>query len=167
MNIDTINDEVSFNVIGISLRTTNKASVEHGTIAKLWQQFFADQCLSKIDNKIDDSIVALYYDFETDENAVYLEGSKGQYTLLIGVKVSSLDNVPVGLVGKHVAPEKRMTFNSELGSIQNIVFDLWKKIWIQNNQNQLDRTFGIDYELYDQRSHNPENAQMEIHIGIR
>lgn len=167
MNTNAIHQEPAFNVIGIAIRTTNKAAVEQGSIAKLWQQFFTDQCLSKINNKIDNCIIALYYEFETDKNAVYLENSNSEYTVLLGVRVSSLDNIAPGLVGQHVAAEKRMTFVSEIGSTQHIIFDLWKKIWTQYKKNQLDRTFKIDYELYDERSHNPEKAQMEIHIGIK
>jgi predicted transcriptional regulator YdeE len=167
MNPNTIHHESAFNVVGIAIRTTNKAAAEEASIVKLWQQFFMDQCLAKIDNKIDNSIIALYYNFETDKNAVYLEGSQGEYTVLIGARVSSLDTIAPGFMGKHVEAEQRMIFTSEIGSAQNIVFDLWKKIWTEQKQNQLNRTFAVDYELYDERSHNPENAQMEIHIGIK
>lgn len=157
--MNAIKNEAEFKVVGITLRTTNKAAIEEGTIQYLWQKFFMDQVISKVQNKVDGDIVALYYDFESDKD--------GEYTILIGVKVTSLDDIPSGLIGKYVAPEKRMIFVSQLGSIQDIVFDVWKTIWAQEDQKELNRTYGVDYELYDARSHNPVAAQIEVHIGIR
>jgi predicted transcriptional regulator YdeE len=157
--MNLIKSEAEFNVVGIILRTTNKAAIQEATIQQLWQKFFIDQVISKVDNKIDKNIIVLYYDFETDKD--------GEYTVLIGVKVASLENIPSELIGKYVAPEKRMIFTSPLGPIQNIVFDTWKIIWAQEDQKELHRTYGIDYELYDARSHNPVAAQIEVHIGIR
>lgn len=160
MNNDhVIKNENNFNVIGIAIRTTNKAAIENGTIAKLWQQFFVEQILSKIPNKLDNSVIALYYNFENNRD--------GQYDLLLGARVSSVDEIPVGMLAQHVHAEKRTTFMSEEGPISNIVFDLWKKIWNLEDQGKLDRTYHADYELYDEKSHHPQQAQVEIHIGIK
>lgn len=159
MNVNHTELEKSFNVIGIAIRTTNKEAIENGTIQKLWQQFFTESISSKIKNKIDNAIIALYYDFESDKN--------GEYNLLIGVRVSTIDEIPVGMAAKHVFAEKRAVFVSESGPRSHIVFDLWMKIWALEDQNKLDRTYIADYELYDERSQDPQNAQMEIHIGIK
>ncbi len=159
MNVKHVEAEKGFDVIGITIRTTNKAAIANGTIGKLWQQFFAESILSQIQNKIDNAVVAVYYDFENDKN--------GEYNVLIGARVSSVDNIPAGMVAQHVPIQKRTIFISEPGPISQIVFDLWKKIWILEDQNKINRAYTIDYELYDERSQDPQNAQIEIHIGTK
>ena len=159
MNNNRIIMEDSFDVMGITLRTTNKEAIEVGTIAQLWQKFFTESIFSDIKNKVDNSIIALYYDFEN--------GKEGEYSLLIGARVSSSTEVPVGLMVQHVPAQKRTVFVSETGSIDHIVFDLWQKIWVLEDQNKLERTYIADYELYDARSQNPQEAQIEIHIGSK
>lgn len=159
MNVNPVVLENSFNVIGIVIRTTNKAAIVDGTIQKLWQQFFIESILSKIPNKVDNAIVALYYDFENDKN--------GQYNILIGAKVSSINEVPVGMVAQNVPAQKITVFLSETGPRGSVVLDLWKKIWSLEDQGKLEKTYIADYELYDERSQDPQNVQMEIHIGIK
>jgi predicted transcriptional regulator YdeE len=44
----------------------------------------------------------------------------------------------------------------------------WKKIWaMQPGELGGQRAFLTDYEIYDTRSANPQNAQVEIHVGLR
>ena len=151
--------EQPFFIVGVATRTTNKAAIDDATIQILWGQFFSEQVLSKVNNRIDNTIIALYYGFKSDKN--------GAYTVLIGVKVSSLDDVPAGLVSQSVPAEQRTIFMSEQGPIGNIVFDTWQKIWDLEDQNKLDRSYSYDYELYDERSNDPVNAQVGVHIGIK
>ncbi len=158
MNTTTTQQENDFIVVGITLRTTNKEAFETGTIQKLWQQFFTQQIFDTIPNKINNDIIALYYDFESDKD--------GQYTLLLGTKVSSIDLIPTGLSAQHVPAENRKIFTSEQGPIIDVVIKLWQNIWNLEDQKKLHRAYQFDYELYDQRSHNPEQAQVAIHIGL-
>lgn len=159
MNINHVETELGFNVIGITVRTSNQAAINDGTIQKLWQQFFADSVLSKIPSKIDSAIIALYYDFENDKN--------GQYNLLLGAQVSSLDEIPTGMVFKQVSAQKRIVFLSEVGQASHVCFELWKKIWVLEDEGKLNRTYIADYELYDERAKDPQKAQVAIHIGVK
>jgi predicted transcriptional regulator YdeE len=148
-----------FKVIGITIRTTNIDAINHGSIQKLWQRFFMESIPSRIPNKIDNAIIALYYDFENDKN--------GHYNLLLGSRVSSIDEIPEGMVAQRVPEQKRIVFISGLGATSHIGIDLWQKIWVLEDQNKITRSYIADYELYDERSQNPEKAQMTIHIGIK
>lgn len=159
MNVNYVEVEAGFNVIGIALRTTNQAAIADGTIQKMWGRFFAESILLAIPNKIDHAILALYYDFESDKS--------GQYTLLIGARVSSIDEVPAGMIAWRVPAQKRAVFLSEAGPVGKVCFELWQKIWMLEDQNKLDRVYGADYELYDERSQDPHNARVAIHIGIK
>lgn len=152
--------EQAFDVVGIAVRTSNSAEAQgKGVIQNLWQRFFVEQIAAQIPNKIDNDIIALYCDYDSD--------STGEYTLLIGVHVASADHIPAGMVHKHVAQEKRTTFVTETGVMGKVVFDAWQKIWTQEANGNLNRAYGVDYELYTERCQDPNNAQVEIHIGIK
>lgn len=159
MSKNQISNEAAFNVIGISICTTNQAAFEQDTIQKLWKDFFTNDILSKIPNKIDDAIIALYYNYESDKD--------GAYNLLIGARVSSLDKIPTSLIGQYVPAQKTNVFVSKQGLLSNIVLDLWKNIWAQEDEKNLDRSYLFDYELYDERCHDPKKAVMAIHVGIK
>lgn len=159
MNNNLIQHEPAFDVIGIAIRTTNQAAMEQGTIGMLWQQFFVESVYAAIPDKVDHAIVAVYYDFE--------DGKKGEYNLLIGARVSSVDDIPAGMMAVHVPEQKRMVFTSPVGLRSEIVFELWQEIWQLEDQGTLNRAYTADYEVYDERSQDPQHAQIEIHIGLQ
>ncbi len=151
-------NQEAFMVIGSAIRTTNAEAIERGTIQKLWYRFFAEQLLAKIPHKVDNDVLALYYDYESDKN--------GAYTLLIGARVSSLDDIPEGMVGLEVPQEQRVVLRSAVGPVSSVVFDLWKKIWSLEDAKMLTRSYTIDYELYGAESHDPKKALIEIHLAV-
>jgi predicted transcriptional regulator YdeE len=87
--------------------------------------------------------------------------------MLIGARVSSLDEVPDGMVARHVPSQEVTVFTTEQGDFGVVVFNTWLDIWSQEDQKKLNRAYENDYELYDERSLNPNKAQVEIHIGIK
>ena len=159
MNLNQIEHEPGFNVIGIAIRTSNNAAFSDNSIGNLWQRFFAESVFATIPHKIDHAIVAVYYDFATDRN--------GEYNLLLGARVSSIDEIPMGMIAYHVPSQKRAIFVSESGPVGQVCFDLWKKIWLLEDENKLNRAYSADYELYDERSKDRQNAQVAIYIGIK
>jgi predicted transcriptional regulator YdeE len=44
---------------------------------------------------------------------------------------------------------------------------LWQKIWRQEDAGDLKRAYIADYVIYDKRSHDPANAVVDIHIGLK
>jgi predicted transcriptional regulator YdeE len=159
ISMNGIKAEPAFDVIGIVTYTSNKAAFQEGTIAKLWQRFFAEEIFNKIPNKCDNAVIALYHDYESDKN--------GGYSLLIGVRVNSTENVPAGMVAKHVIAEDRMLFTTKQGPLAQVVVGEWQNIWDMENQGELRRSYTCDYELYDERSYDPAHAVVEIHIGVK
>lgn len=152
-------EEKEFSVIGIVLRTTNAAAINEGSIGQHWQRFFSEDVLSQVPNKVDNAIVALYYGYESDRNS--------SYNLLVGARVTSTDSIPAGMVAHQVAAQKRAVFVSEQGPKGQVCFGLWKKIWSLEDQHVLKRSYDADYELYDERSTDPNNAIVEIHIAVQ
>jgi len=152
--------EPGFDVIGIAVRTSTAAEFAGaGAIPKLWQQFFSEQVAAKIPHKIDSSIVVVYCDFESDKS--------GEYTTLIGMKVSSTQDVPVGMVVHHVPAGDNAVFITEKGPMAEVVVATWQKIWALEDKGLLMQAYTSDYELYDERSQDFNNAQVEIHVALK
>ena len=87
-----------FNIIGISVRTTNEGGQAATDIPALWNRFMSEGIADRIQNKIDQSIYCIYTDYEKDHTK--------PYTTLIGCSVDQLDNTPAGMVGKNFSGGK-------------------------------------------------------------
>ena len=142
-----------FDVAGIQIRTTNKLAIDSNSIGKLWDLFF-ETYLNKITNRIDDNIIALYHNYETDRN--------GFYTLLIGYRVKPiLNKLPQtdNLVHTSVPDQQYVVFESQCE--KNKVLKTWQKIWQCEDEKTINRKYGYDYEIYFSK-----DSTMEIHISI-
>lgn len=115
---------------------------------------------ARIPNKFDHSIVAVYTDYTSDHN--------GDYTYVLGAKVSSSANVPEGMVAKKIPPGRYAVFTSEKGAAPKVVPELWMKInSLPKSAPGGDRTYRADFEIYDERAADPQNLQMDVYIGVR
>jgi predicted transcriptional regulator YdeE len=155
-----VTEEAGFTVIGIAERTTNaKEMTPDGIIGKQWARFIQENLLAQIPNRVDSSILAVITDYASDKD--------GEYTHLIGAKVTSATEVPPGMVVKKVPPGRYAVFTSEKGPVAKVVVATWVKIWsIPKSSPGGDRAYKADYEVYDQRAANPQDAQVDVHIGI-
>lgn len=153
--------ETGFRVVGISTRTTNAEEMSgKGVIAKQWDRFMKERLLSKIPNKIDSDILVVYTDYESDAN--------GAYTYIIGARVTSVDDVPPGMVAKKVPAGRYAVFTSEKGIVGKVVPEAWSRIWaLPKSAPGGNRAYQADFEVYDQRSADPQNAQVDIYVGIK
>lgn len=152
----SVHHEPAFQVIGLCTRTSNKENMTgNGPIAAIWQQFFRENTIEQIPNKIDDTLYVLYYDYASNKD--------GEYTFLLGIRVSSFDNIPLGMIGKQVPAEQRTTFLTPKGPLIAGIIQTWMSIWALEDEK---RIYGVDYEMHDVRSQHPTEAQAEIHIGI-
>jgi predicted transcriptional regulator YdeE len=150
----------AFDVIGISARTTNKAEFDgKGVIASLWQRFFAEQVYAKVPHRTDSKIMALYCEYASDKDDAY--------TIVLGVRVTHVDKIPAGMVVQHVPAQPYAIFTTQKGQMPGIVVNTWQEIWRQEQATTLKRAYCTDYELYDERSSDPQNAQIDIYIGIK
>ena len=143
-----------FKVIGISIRTTNANNQSQQDLGKLWGRFFSEQIIEKIPNKISSHILVIYTDYESDYT--------GAYTTVIGVPVSTLDEVPSGLVGREFEADNFQKFVAK-GEIPNAVINTWIDIWQRDRE--LNRKYSYDFEVYGDNSNNGENSEVEIFIA--
>jgi CubicO group peptidase (beta-lactamase class C family)/predicted transcriptional regulator YdeE len=150
-----------FTVIGITARTTNaKEMTPDGVIGKQWMRIFQEGVLGKIPNKADASIVAVYTDYASDHN--------GEYTYLLGVRVTSDAEVPEGMVAKNIPGGKFAVFTSDKGPAPQVVPATWMKInSLPQDAVGADRLYRADYEVYDERARDPQNLQVDVYVGIK
>ncbi|HKF06036.1 MAG TPA: serine hydrolase [Candidatus Sulfotelmatobacter sp.] len=153
-------DQGGFTVVGVSARTNNaKEMTSDGVIGKMWGRLMQEGLLAKIPNKADPAIVAVYTDYASDHN--------GDYTFLLGSRVTSDADVPEGMVSKRIPAGKFAVFTSEKGPAPRVVPELWMKInSLPANAVGANREYRADFEIYDQRAMDPQNLQMDVYIGI-
>ncbi len=145
----------SFKVIGIAVETSNQNGQNAEDIGNLWGHFFAENLMENIPNSVGTDIFALYTDYESD--------FRGGYTAILGLKVSSLDTIPDGLIGREFKGGNFKKFCAK-GIIPNAVIDTWEEIWTDDKQ--LKRKYSYDFELYGAKSQNGDNSEVEIFIAI-
>ena len=144
-----------FNVIGISVRTTNENGQAGQDIPALWNNFITNGLADKIPNKIDTSIYCIYTEYEKDHTK--------PYTTILGCKVSDLLTIPDGMVGKTFEESDYTKIVAKGNILQGMVFNEWTKIW----NSSLDRTFTADFEVYGEKAQNPESAEVDIFIAVK
>lgn len=154
-------EEPGFAAIGIAERTTNaKEMTPDGVIGKQWARFMQANLLAEIPNRSESSIIAVITDYASDKD--------GEYTHLIGAKVTTIAQVPPGMVAKKVPPGRYAIFTSEKGPLAKVVVGAWQRIWsIPKASPGGNRAYKTDYEVYDQRATDPRDAQVDVHVGIR
>ncbi|HZQ23830.1 MAG TPA: GyrI-like domain-containing protein [Terriglobales bacterium] len=154
-------DEKGFTVVGVACRTSNaREMTSDGLIGKQWERFQQENMLGRITKRLNDNVLAVYTDYASDKD--------GEYTFLIGAKVSSAEQLPAGMVTKQVPAGRYAVFISERGAAARVVPATWMRIWrLPRSAPGGDRAYHADYELYDQRAADPQNAQVEIHVGIK
>lgn len=158
---DRIVEREEMYVAGIAARTSNAREMTGDAgIPKLWERFWQESIQHRIPGKIEPNTI---YGCYTD----YVNGAAGEYTMLIGSRAGSLDELPDGLASITLPAAKYAVFTSARGPIAKVVVDTWQAIWKWSAAAGMERTYSGDFELYDERSSNPEDAQVEIYIAIR
>jgi predicted transcriptional regulator YdeE len=145
----------SFNIIGIIARTTNENEHAVKDIPELWGKFFSEKILENIPNKIDGSVYCIYTDYEKDFTK--------PYSVVIGCKVENLNSVPDGMIGKSFEGGNYEMFTTAKGKLSEVVIGKWMEIW----NTDLQRSYTADFELYTEKSQNPEDAEVDIFIAVK
>lgn len=143
-----------FQLIGISVRTSNDPGLAEKDIPALWMQWQTGNYQQRIRNRMDDDLYCVYTDYEGDHTA--------PYTVLLGCKVTSLHDIPEGMTGRSFDSATYQVFTAQGNSSEGAVFRTWQQIW----NTPLDRTYRADFERYDHRAVPGPDAQVDIFIGI-
>lgn len=144
-----------FNIIGISVRTTNEKEQSTKEIADLWEQFMSKNILSNIPNKVDYTIYSLYTEYEGDYTK--------PYTVIIGCKVNHLNEIPEGMIGKSFEGGNFIQITTKGDLTKGLIVNQWSKIWSMN----LDRTYSVDFEVFGEKAQNPNDAEVDFLIAVQ
>ena len=144
----------AFQIIGISIRTTNANNQSLKDIGELFQKFMTQHILEKIPNKLSNDIYCVYTDYESDFN--------GPYTTIIGCKVSSLTDIPTGLAGKTIPDSKYQVYTST-GKLSESLARTWEGIW----NSDLNRRYSADFDIYGEKAKDYENAEVDTYVAIK
>jgi predicted transcriptional regulator YdeE len=151
----------AFTVVGITARTSNaKEMTPGGVIGKQWARFMQDGVLAKIPNKADKAIVAVYTNYVSDKD--------GEYTYVLGARVTSDSEVPAGMVAKKIPAGRYAVFTSEKGAASKVMPEAWVRInSLPKSATGGNRVYGTDFEVYNERAADPQNAQVDVYVGIK
>lgn len=150
-------------LVGMSARTNNAAEMnpETAKIGTTMQRFFGSGVQEKIPfRKNPGRIFAVYTNYESD--------FKGDYTYFIGEEVTSFSPPSEDLEQITIPGQQYTKFTSLPGVMPQVVINMWRDIWAMSPANLGGaRAYIADFEIYDERSHNPEQAIVDVYIGIK
>jgi predicted transcriptional regulator YdeE len=102
----------------------------------------------------------VYTDYESDIT--------GDYTYFIGEEVSSFETIPEGFQTLSIPAQTYAKFTTEPGPMPDVVIGAWQKIWQMTPEDfGSQRRFSADFELYDERASDHQNATLDVYIGIK
>ncbi|RZF62654.1 GyrI-like domain-containing protein [Sphingobacterium corticibacterium] len=144
-----------FNIIGISVRTTNENGQAEKEIADLWGRFMNEKILEAIPNKIDNTVYSIYTDYESNHAK--------PYTAILGCKVVNINEIPNGMIGKSFDGGSYVKVSAKGDLMKRLIVDKWTEIWKMN----LDRTFTADFEVFGEKAQNPADAEIDFLIAVK
>jgi predicted transcriptional regulator YdeE len=145
-----------FIVAGLSVRTTNQHHRSQKDIAELWEAFFRNAYLQQLmPNKVSDDIYCIYTDYESDFT--------GEYTTVIGYRVSDAAGIPVNmsLTVKEIPGSKYYKYISE-GELPYAIGRTWAHIW----QSAIDRRYSADFDIYGEDAKDYKNARITTYLSV-
>lgn len=142
-----------FNIIGLAVRTTNENGQAVKDIPVLWGKFLGENKIADIPGIVENNIHCVYTDYEGDHTK--------PYTVLLGMKVSSLENIPEGMTGMSFAGGNYSKHSYAGDLTTGLVTNAWHEIW----KTSTDRAFTADFEVYDASKPNPNDTAVDIFIA--
>ncbi|MCI4669230.1 MAG: GyrI-like domain-containing protein [Bacteroidia bacterium] len=143
-----------FHMLGISIITSNKDGQALKEIGDLWGRFISENISGQIPNKVDDTVYSLYTDYEGDHTK--------PYRVILGCKVSSLEDVPEGMLGRTFDGGNYAQFTAKGNLNEGLVGKKWFEIW----QMDLNRAYTADFEVFGEKALNPTDAEVDFLIAI-
>jgi len=151
------------NLVGITARTSNIDEM-NPTMAKIgptMQRFFMEGVQDKIFNRKNPGrTFAVYTNYESDE--------KGAYTYFLGEEVTSFKEVREEFEMLTIPMQTYSKWTSNPGKMPEVVINMWQNIWkMDSSALGGKRAYLADFEIYDERSQDPNDSVLDIYVGIK
>lgn len=155
----TAETQPAFTVVGVSIRTNNqKEAGGNGLIPQMWQQAMQEGVLENIPHRADNNLTVVYTDYA---------GQPGEYTYVLGVRVSAVDKLPQGMISVTVPAGKYAIVDSDKGSLPEVLPKVWQRISaMPATELGGQRAFKADYEVYPE-GFDWQNAQIPVYVGLK
>ena len=138
-------------VIGISLRTSNEHFLQEAP--PLWDRFYRENLAEKIPHRLNQDLYAVYTQYEGDFTK--------PYTYIIGCPVSTLSQIPEGMIGIEIPAGHNAVFNVK-GPFPTSMMQAWQNIWSSN----LHRSYTTDFEVYPPGFNLQPEPEIKIYIAV-
>jgi predicted transcriptional regulator YdeE len=143
-------------LIGLSLK--EKTRNENGQSTKdcmsLWDEFEKNHYAEMIPGKLSNELYGVYHDYEGD--------SSNPFAYFIGCKVDTIGKIPEGLKSL-IIPAGIYYKIIAKGKMPECVINAWKEIW----NIAIPRAYKIDFEVYDERSRDWNNGEVDVYLSVR
>lgn len=156
-----MNSTKKFNIefihlIGLALpsKTTNENDQSMKDGGELWTRFEKEEIASKIPNKLSDEIIAVYFDYEGDHTQ--------PFSYFIGCKVEEGTHVPDDMDSLTIPAGKYQKITAK-GEMPDCMIQTWRTIW----KSDIPRTYNVDFEVYDERSEDWSDAEVDIYLSVK
>lgn len=143
-------------LIGLKLpsKTTNKNGQSMKDCGELWIRFEKEGVFSQIPNRLSDETLAVYYDYEGDHTQ--------SFSYFIGCKVEEETRIPDDL-DRLIIPAGNYQKVTAKGEMPDCITNKWREIWDSN----IPRTYIADFEIYDERSQDWNDAEVDIYLSVK
>lgn len=143
-------------LIGLSLqrKTTNANGQSHTDCKNLWHAFDEGHYIADIPGKLSDDIYGVYYEYEGDHTK--------PFSYFIGCRVKAPVEAPPGMQSLTI-PAGNYEKITVSGAMPDCVTNAWKDIWKGDHA----RTYAVDFEVYDERSSDWNNAEVDVYLSVK
>lgn len=150
-----INKVDRITLIGLKLpsKTTNENNQSMKDCGELWTRFEKEEVFKKIPNKLSEEVLAVYHDYEGDHTQ--------PFSYFIGCKVEEGTELPDGLRSLTIPAGNYQKVTAK-GEMPNCIAEKWREIW----ESDIPRIYKTDYEVYDERSQDWSNAEVDIYLSV-
>jgi predicted transcriptional regulator YdeE len=149
-------------IVGLGMRTNSEGLTrENSSIIALMNKYRDRKVAEHIKNRSHPGVTfAIYTEYE--DNFV------GSCNYIIGEVVDSLGEQDLEQLQAITIPAScYLRFTTESGSLPDVVIAAWEKITSFSEQEmQHRRKYLADFEVYDNRAANVNDAQVDIYIGV-
>ncbi len=145
----------AFTVAGISIVTTNQNGRAADDINALWQRFFEEDMLHKIEGRAENTVYAVYSDYEGDHEK--------PYRVTLGCKIDGCGkDLPEGLHKVAVESGPYAIFAAR-GEQPKALLQTWEGVW----KSDLPRTYAADFEIYGPRFFEERLHEVLVCVGVK
>ncbi len=140
-----------FAVVGLTVRTTNDNHQSIKDMKDLWDRFYMERLMDKIQHKVSDNIICLYTDYEKDFTK--------PYTVILGYEVSKVNALPEGAVARTIPASKYAVFHVQAVNLVREIANTWQKI----GESNIKMTYQANFEVYTVLTQNTVSLYLSVY----